>query len=109
MRAQCEASLVTPEQRGNFLPLLFSPAPEPLWALTALGKCHMKIDGVKEVLVLYLPGGGEGGVGLPIVLHLLPGQCLDSFWCPPHDLWLWSEDPSVVASGAGFPPGPRKV
>lgn len=43
---------------------MFSPAPEPLWALTALGKCHLKTDGVKQVLVLYLPGGGEGGVGL---------------------------------------------
>lgn len=89
---------------------MFLPAPEPLWALTALGKYHMKIDGVKEVLVLYLPGGGEGGVvGLPIPLHLLPGRPLDSLWCHPHDLWLWSEDPSAVASGAGFPHEPRKV
>lgn len=82
---------------------MFSPASEPLWALTALGKCHLETDGVKQVLVLYLPEGGEGGVGLPIHIHRLPGRFLGSLWCHPRDLWLWSAELSVVASGAGSP------
>lgn len=115
-RAQCEASLVAPDLRGNFLPfLMFSPIRGALWALTALDKCHLKTDGVKEVLILYLAGGGQGGVGLPIFLPLLPGGSLDSLWCYPYDPWIWSDEPSVMTSGAGSPqlsdliPWPRKV